>query len=170
MIDNRYTQDGEERIISLYFNAIGFGFVLMKNPLEVIEKGMICITPIDNQEVLKKVKHLIRKTKPERIVIEDYTGEGSNKSKRIIALLKTIKAYAKQKGIVLSSYSREQIKLVFSNWHAETRFEIAEVIARNVEAFSNLLFDKPKYPKTEHFRSAQFDSASLGITHYYLDN
>ena len=170
MNDNRYTQDGEELILSLYFNAIGFGFVLMKNPLEVIEKGMICITPIDNTEVLKKVKHLIRRLKPKRIIIEDHTGNYSNKSKRVVEVLKAIQKYSNQKGLKLSSYSREQIRLVFSNWHAESRYEIAEVISRNVEAFTNLLFDKPKYPKTEHFRSAQFDAASLGITHYYIEN
>ena len=170
MSDNRYTQEGEERILSLYFNALGFGFVLMKNPLEVIEKGMVSITPIDNTVVLQKVKHLIRKLKPERIVIENYSGNYSNKSKRVVEILKAIQKYSKQKGIYLSSYSREQIRLVFGNWHAETRYEIAKVIARNVEAFTNLMFDKPKYPKTEHFRSAQFDAASLGITHYYIEN
>ncbi len=168
MTDSRYVKDGEERILSLYFNAIGFGYVLMKNPLEVIEKGMICITPVDNTKVLKKVKHLVRKLRPERLVIEDHEGNHSNKSKRITELLKAIQKFSKRKGLVLSSYSREQIRLVFSNWHAQTRYEIAEVISRNVEAFTNLLFDKPKYPKTEHFRSAQFDAASLGITHYYV--
>ncbi|QNM84899.1 hypothetical protein H9W90_11950 [Polaribacter pectinis] len=139
----------------------------MKNPLEVIEKGMISITPIDNTVVLQKVKHLIRKLKPERIIIEDFRGTYSNKSQRVIEVLRAIQKYSKQKGFALSSYSREQIRLVFSNWQAETRYEIAEVISRNVEAFTNLMFDKPKYPKTEHFRSAQFDAASLGITHYY---
>jgi hypothetical protein len=101
------------------------------------------------------------------LFIEDYSGNYSNKSKRVIDVLKAIQKYSKQKGFLSSSYSREQIRLVFSNWHAKTRYEIAEVISRNVEAFSNLLFDKPKYPKTEHSRSAQFDAASLGITHYY---
>jgi hypothetical protein len=167
MNDNRYVQEGEECILSLYFNALGFGYVLMKNPLEVIEKGMTSISPIDNTVVLQKVKHLIRKLKPERIIIEDYRGTYSNKSQRVIEVLRAIQKYSKQKGFALSSYSREQIRLVFSNWQAETRYEIAEVISRNVEAFTNLLFDKPKYPKTEHFRSAQFDAASLGITHYY---
>jgi Holliday junction resolvasome RuvABC endonuclease subunit len=129
---------------------------------------MISVSPIDNTVIFQKIKHLVRKLKPERIVIEDYTGKNSNKSKRVIELLKRIKSFAKRKGIVLSAYSREQIKLVFRNWFAETRYEIAEVISKNVEAFSNLMFDKPKYPKTEHFRSAQFDAASLGITHYYF--
>ena len=168
MNDNRYVQDGEEFILSLYFNSLGFGFVLMKNPLEVIEKGMISISPIDNTVVLQKVKHLIRKLKPERIIIEDFRGTYSNKSQRVIEVLRAIQKYSKQKGFALSSYSREQIRLVFSNWHAETRYEIAEIISRNIEAFTNLMFDKPKYPKTEHFRSAQFDAASLGITHYYM--
>ena len=139
MNDNRYTQDGEELILSLYFNAIGFGFVLMKNPLEVIEKGMICITPIDNTEVLKKVKHLIRRLKPKRIIIEDHTGNYSNKSKRVVEVLKAIQKYSNQKGLKLSSYSREQIRLVFSNWHAESRYEInRNILKPNILEVLNL--------------------------------
>lgn len=168
MTDNRYVTEGQECILAIYFNSRGYGFTVMKNPLEVIEKGMKCITPVDNTEVLKKVRKLIRRIQPERIIIEDHQGKGSNKSKRVIELLNKIKQFAKQKDIPLSAYSREQIRLVFGNWHASTRYEIAEVIARNVDAYKNLLFDKPKYPSVEHFRSAQFDSASLGITHYYL--
>jgi len=164
MIDNRYTQEGEECILSLYFDAIGFGFVLMKNPLEVIEKGMMCISSIDNTVVLQKVKHLIRKLKPEHIVIENHSGNFSHKPERVIKAINAIKKYSKQKGFLLSSNSREQIRLIFSNWHAKIRYEIAEVISKNVEAFTNLMFDKPKYPKTAHFRSAQFAAASLGIT------
>jgi len=167
MKDNRYAQEGEERILALYFNSVGFGFALMKNPLEVLAKGRKCIAPVNNTIVLQKVKRLIRKLKPERIIIEDYTGNGSNKSERIISLLRSVKRLSQKKGIELSRYSREQIQTVFEPWHAKNRYEIAEVIARNVGAYENLLFEKPKYPKTEHTLSVLFDAASLGITHYY---
>ena len=110
--------------------AASKGHEIIVSSLEVIEKGMICITPIDNTVILQKVKHLIRKLKPERIVLEDYSGNYSNKSKRVIDVLKAIQKYSKQKGFLSSSYSREQIRLVFSNWHAKTRYEIAEVISR----------------------------------------
>ena len=167
MNESKYIQDGEERILSFYFNNMGFGHVLMNTPLHVIEKGMNSIVPADNQEVLKKAKKIIRKLKPERIVIEDHRGNQTRKSKRIILLLNELVKHAKKIGIPISCYSREQIRTTFSNWHAETRYEIAEVIAKNIDAFENLLFEKPKYPGVEHYRSAQFDSASLGITHYY---
>lgn len=167
MKDNRYVQDGEEQILTLYFNSIGFGFALMKNPLEVIDKGIVNVKPANNRIVMQKVKRLIRKLKPERIVIEDYTGALSNKSERIIHLLRSVRRLIQKKGIPLSRYSREQIRIVFEPWRAKTRYEIAEVIARNVKAYENLLFDKPKYPRNEHTLSVQFDAASLGITHYY---
>jgi len=167
MSDSKYVKDGEERILAFYFNNMGFGHVLMNNPLQVLEKGMNSIIPADNAEILKKVKKLIRMTKPERIVIENHKGSLTRKSKRVIALLNTLVKHTKTIGIPVSMYSREEIRTTFSNWHAESRYEIAEVIARNVGAFENLLFEKPKYPGVEHYRSAQFDSASLGITHYY---
>lgn len=169
MKDNRYVKEGEERILAIYFNTEGFAFTLMNNPLEVIEKGMVRVTPIDNNEIMTKLKRLVRKLKPERVVVEDYAGGGSHKSERIIQLLGRIVRYCKNKDIPYSRYSREQIRCVFEIWHANTKYEIAQVIARNVEAYANLLFEKPKYPKTEHSRSVQFDAASIGITHYYVN-
>lgn len=168
MTEPRYVREGEELILALYFHTTGFGYSLMNSPIEVLDKAMVVVTPADNKLVMQKVKKLIRKTKPCRIVIEDYKGKGSNKCERICELLKDVTRFAKRKGIHLSSYSREQIKIVFSNWNASSRYQIAQVIASNVEVFQNLLFEKPIYPKIEHFRSPIFDSASLGITHYYI--
>lgn len=168
MKDSRYVKEGEERILAIYFHTTGFGFSLMNSPIEVLEKGMVTVNPVDNKEVMRRLKKLIKKTNPERMVIEDYTGNNSCKSHRIIELLRATNRHAKQKGIPLSRYSREQIQLVFSNWKAKTRYEIATVIAQNVETYQNLLFKQPKYPRFEHFRSPQFDAASLGITHFYM--
>ena len=168
MIEPRYVTEGEELVLAIYFHTTGFGYTLMKNPIEVVSKGMIVVTPADNKTVMQKVKKLIRKTKPERIVLENHKGKGSNKCERICKLLLEVTRFSKRKGIAVSSYSREQIKMVFSNWSASSRYQIARVIASNVEAFENLIFEKPIYPKIEHFRSPVFDSASLGITHYYI--
>ena len=168
MIDSRYVKEGQERVLAFYFSTLGFGYSYMNSPIEVIDKGMLCITPVNNAKTLMHVKRLVKKLKPECIVIEDSRGELSYKSIRIKTLLKNVERFTKQKGIVCYKYSRSQIRMVFSNWNAKTRYEIAKVIARNVWAFSNILFQKPKYPRIESYRSVLFDSASLAITHYYI--
>ena len=168
MTEPRYVQQGEELVLAIYFHTAGFGYSLMNSPIEVLDKAKVVVTPADNKVVMQKVKKLIKKTRPSRIIIEDYKGKGSNKCERIRKLLQEVTRFGKRKGITVSSYSREQIKIVFSHWNASTRYEIAQVIASNVETFETLLFEKPVYPALEHSRSPILDAASLGITHYYI--
>lgn len=167
MSDLRYVTEGQEKILALFFSHSSFGYALMNSPIEVMDKGVIQVVP-NNPLILRQVKRLLKRTKPHRIVIEDHTGNQSNKSERVSQLLNSIKRFAKERGIPLSAYSREQIREVFSNWNAKTKHDMVRVISKNIYAYQNMYFDKPKYPKKDHYRYPLFDSASLGVTHYYI--
>lgn len=157
-----------ERVLGIYPNSYGFGFALMQGALTVIDKGMMKIKPACNTEAMGKIKELIAKYEPERIILEDFESNRSFKSPRIKQLIRSVQSYLKAKDIPASLYSREQIRLVFEIWNAKTRYQIAEVIARNIPKLKMLFFDKPKYPKSEAYSSALFDAVSICICHYYL--
>lgn len=161
-------EDRHERVLGIYPNSFGFGFALMQGALTVIDKGMVKIKPACNTTALKKIKKLIEKYEPERVILEDFEANRLEKSPRVKQLIRSVQSYLKANNIPVSLYSREQIRLVFEIWNATTRYEIAEVIARNIPKFKMLLFDKPKYPKSEAYSSALFDAVSLCICHYYL--
>lgn len=161
-------EDRHERVLGIYPNSYGFGFALMQGALTVIDKGMIKIKPACNTEAMSKIKELIEKYEPQRIILEDFESNRLGKSARVKQLIRSIQSYLKAKDIPVSLYSREQIRLVFDIWNAKTRYEIAEVIAHNIPKLKMLFFDKPKYPKSEAYSSALFDAVSICICHYYL--
>ncbi len=163
-------EDRHERVLGIYPNSYGFGYALMQGALTVIDKGVIRIQPIDNTEVLTKVKALIKKYEPERVILEDFNGNRSHKCARVKQLIRSICAYLKAHKIEVSQFSREQIRMVFDIWNAKSRYEIAEVIARNIPKLKMLFFDKPKYPRSETYYFGLFDAVSLCIVFYYLND
>lgn len=164
----RVYEDRHERVLGIYPNSYGFGFTLMQGALTVIDKGMVKIKPACNTTAMTKIKELIDKYEPERVILEDFQANRLGKSARIKQLIRSILSYLNAKDISASQYSREQIRLVFAIWNANSRYEIAEVIARNIPKLKMLFYDKPKYPKSEVYQSGLFDAVSICICHYYL--
>jgi hypothetical protein len=69
----------------------------------------------------------------------------------------------------VSSYSRIEIKEVFSNFNAQTKFEIAYVIARWLPQSNNKLPHYRKAWMAESYWQGMFDAMSLVLTKYYLE-
>lgn len=157
-----------EKILVIYANPSGFGFVVMEGPLTVLDKGIVRIRPIDNKKLLERIRILIKEHEPRAIVTEDITQSKYHKAPRTKQFLTSVRSMAKRKNIKSVSYSRDDIRNVFEIWKARSKFEIAEVISQNLDSFKHLLYDKPKYPKGEPYIVGVFDAASLGITHYYV--
>ena len=157
-----------ERILSLFFNTGGFGYVLMEEPVDVLEKGIKSFKPVESPQLWEDIIELIKNLQPQRVILENDEGKKSNKCERIRKLLKRLKQFLKGLGMPYSSYDRDQIRMVFELWRARSKYEIALVISKSLPGFQNFLYEKPKYPKVEHYRTVVFDAAALGITHYYI--
>lgn len=160
--------EGYERILSLFFNTTGFGYVVMGTPLKVIEKGVKSFKPVSNTKQRDTIFQLIEKHRPERVVFENPLSSKSLKRVRIKRLLRKLRHTFREMGIPFKCYDRDQIRLVFDLWKAKSKYEIALVISKSLPAFNDYMYEKPVYPKTEHYRTAAFDAAALGITHYYV--
>ncbi len=165
---NDASQEKFEKILAIFFNTNGFGYVEMKSPLDVIQKGIKTFKPSGSPHQWEELNKLIKQTKPDRVILEDVQSEKSHKRSRIHELISQLCEYLKDSNIECSCYDRAQIRKVFETWHAKSKYEIALVLAQSLPAFKGYLYDKPKYPKMEHYRTVVFDAAALGITHYYL--
>ena len=113
------------------------------------------------------ITNYIKTYSPDALILEDTSCKFSRKGARGKQLLRSLALSAKQQGVSVYSYSREDIRLVFEIWRAKTKYEIAEVIAKNIKGFEMLLYPKPTYPNSQKYLTALFDAVSLGITHYY---
>jgi len=156
-------------VLAFYPSFRGFGYAVMEKALEVIDTQVVAIRPVSNSMALKRMKEIIEYYKPEIVVLEDYRGMGSRKSKRVQKLIDSITKYAEKKKLNLTTYSRANIRFVFSNFNAHTKHEIATVIAENIPLMKNRLMEKRKTSETEKYIASAFDAVSLGITHYYMN-
>jgi hypothetical protein len=164
---DRKVDENFEKILSVYPNSKGYAYVLMEGPIKVLENKMISISPVDNTKILKEIADLLKKHTPDALILEDTDCKFSRKSGRGKQLLRSLSLSSKHRGIHVYSYTREDIRFVFEVWRAKTKYEIAEVIAKNITGFEMLLYPKPTYPDSQKYLTGLFDAVSLGITHYY---
>ena len=156
--------------MALFPNALGFGFAIMKDALtvEIAQTVAIKPRPISNIKALDKIREKVAYYEPDTIVIEDYVE--SRKSKRISKLLEEISHFCKERNIGFYTYSRKDIRFVFSNFNAHTKHEIAKVISENINSMKDRLVEKRKCYEGEAYVTGAFDAVSLGITHFYMTN
>jgi len=160
-------EENFEKVLSVYPNTKGYAYALMQGPLTILEKKMVSISPVDNTRIIKDVEALLDEYKPKALILEDDKCKYSRKRGRAKQLLRSLAQTAQKKKYKVHTYSREEIRFVFNIWNAKTKYEIAEVIAKNIKSFRMLLYPKPKYTDSQKYLEALFDAVSLGITHYY---
>jgi len=85
--------------MALFPNGIGFGYAVMKDAVTVETAQVIAVKPrpISNDKTIEKIREKVAYFEPETIVIESPSS--ASKSKRIIKLLKKIKALAHERNI-----------------------------------------------------------------------
>ena len=156
-------------LIAFFINARGFGIAVMEDALTVLNAYNVVIHqyPIRNRKILTKIKEKIDFYLPSVIILEDAKGYGSRKSKRVKKVISLIEKYAEDQKLVVKKYSRNDIRFVFSSFHAHSKYEIAKVITENIKALPIKLPDKRKSHEPEHYSMSIFDAIALGITHFY---
>jgi len=163
-------QEREQVVFSIYPNSRGFGYAVMTNSLTVLNSQVVHVRPISNIETLKRIRQLIDYYEPKIVIVEDYRGIGSRKSKRIQKIIESIVTYANKKHLAICKYSRADIRYVFSNFNAHTKHEISCVIAENIKNMKHKLYTPRLAHESEKYSAGAFDAVSLGITHFYMAN
>lgn len=159
----------EEIVLCLYPNSIGFGYAILTNALTVLNSQVIQVRPVSNAQATKRIREIVDYYEPKIVVVEDYNGIGSRKSKRIQKMIDGIVRYATKKHLKVCKYSRADIRYVFSTFNAHTKYEIACVIAENVKTMQYKLMKPRKTSESEKYMAGAFDAVSLGITHFYME-
>lgn len=155
-------------ILCLFPNPKGFGFAVMENAYTVKDCQAVQVYPMSNQKILKRVREFFETFKPELVVLENYKGKQSRKSKRVQKLIDRITDEARKRSITVSRYSRAQIRQTFRQFNAYNKHEISEAIADSIPDLKYYLRPKRLFYKPEPHTMGLFDAVSLGVTHYYL--
>ena len=154
--------------MALFPNALGFGFTIMKDALtvEIAQTVAVKPRPVSNAKAMKKIREKVAYYEPDTIVIEDY--QKSKKSKRVSKLLKEISEFCKERNIDFYTYSRKDIRFVFSNFNAHTKYEIAKAISKNVDSMKDRLIEKRKcYEGEAYVTSRKLKIMTKRMVNYY---
>src|SRR5690606_34595021 len=103
---NDASQGNFERILAIFFNTNGFGYVEMKSPLDVVQKGIKTFKPSGSPHQWDELTKLITQRKPDRVILEDVQSEKSHKRTRIHELISKLCEHLTDSNIECSCYDR----------------------------------------------------------------
>jgi hypothetical protein len=130
------TRQRYDLILSIYLSTRGFAFVLSEGAMNPMDWGYPeARGPWKNDHVLNAIRALVRRYLPDVLVLEDVAHPSSHRSLRIQKLNGSLCEFAAEAGIPVVLISREQVRLAFHAYGAETKDEIVEVIEERLPVF-----------------------------------
>lgn len=155
-------------VLSLYPNARGISYAVMDSPTQMVESGIRGYSPVCNAKCFRQALVYLEYFQPDVVILENTTTKIGKPKPRVEKLLNRIEHEAKEKGLSVFRYNRENICTVFMHFGGMTKHRINQAI---VKAFPKLLEKLPKKRKhgnPEEYFQGEFDAISLAITHFYL--
>ncbi len=154
------------RVLGFHPTARGFGWVVFEGPFRPIDWGLVSARKDKNATCLKRLKRLLVRFAPETLVLEAYDRETTRRARRIARLGVRARTLADGQGIETAVYSRAEIREAFAEVGATTRRDIAEAVARHLDAFRHRLPPRRKPWESEDARDALFAAAAVVLTHH----
>jgi Holliday junction resolvasome RuvABC endonuclease subunit len=143
----------------------GFGWVLFEAPLSVLDWGIASAKAGRNARLIARFERLLKRYEPTVFVLEEFEGH-EPRTERIQALCREMAHLALLHGADTVVFPRTAVRSAFAGSGATTRHEIAEVVAKHLDALSHRLPKKRKSWNSEDARQSLFDAAALALTYF----
>jgi hypothetical protein len=153
-------------VLAVHPTTCGFGWALFEGPLSPYDWGIASVRAGRNERLLKRFGRLLSRHHPSVVVFEEF--EHAGKADRIKSLCREMVHMARLHRADVAVYPQEAIRAGFQAIGANTRFEIAEVIARRIPMFAHRLPKKRKAWSSQDWRQCLFDAAAVAVTHFSL--
>lgn len=156
-------------VYAIYPNANGFGFVYLENARKLLDFGTVRINPISNKRVLQRIGQSFDYLLPSLVIVKDANGKYSRTGRRVRRLINKIEAYACGLRLPVVKYSRDQIREVFGEFGAITKYDISQTLLTEFKELEMKLPKKRKLWTSEDHNMAIFDALSLALTWFYIN-
>jgi len=153
-------------VLAVHPSSRGFGWILFEGPLAPFDWGVVTIAQDKNAGAVARVDQLIQKYDPRVLAFEASSDDGSRRKPRIRKLCRAIEERAMARGLRVCVYSRQQIRRAFASTGAQTREEIATIVAERIEALRPRLPQPRKIWLGEHPNMALFAAAACALTYF----
>lgn len=155
-------------VLALFPNHLGVGYALFDSPKNLIDYGIGYIQPVNSKKSLERVKKYVAFYKPDVVIVREIAEQRVKKNKRTFKLIKKICDQARSENLQVITYTRTQIKEVFEQFEASSKYHISKKIIAWFPHLEGLQFPKRKRWMNENHNTGVFDAIALGITHFYL--
>lgn len=155
-------------VLAVHPTARGFGWVLFEAPLSPVDWGMVFATPGRNERLLNRFERLLQRYEPSVLVLEAFESGVACRADRIQRLCRSLIHLAACRGMDTPVYSKAVVRTCFASVGAVTRYEIAEVIRQQIDAFKHKPLRKRRTWDNLDSRQSLFDAAALAMTYFGL--
>jgi hypothetical protein len=154
-------------VMSVYPSAHGIAHVVFEDPNSPVEWG-ICDPHGDRKKhkAIRVIAALVERYSPDIIILRDRTVIRSRRVWRHASLVEALEKLARQKGISIARFSRDQVRQSFGSLGSHTRYAIVQAIAEQLPIFETYVPPIRKIWKAEDRRMGMFDAAALALTFY----
>lgn len=151
-------------VLAVHPTTRGYGWVLFEGPMAPVDWGMASSKRASNAKLLARFERLLQRYEPAALVLEEF--EGKVRVDRIQRLCRAMIHFAASRGMDTPVYHRGVIRTVFGSVGATTRYEIAQVIAQHLDAFSHKMPRRRRVWENPDPRQSLFDAAALALTFF----
>ena len=153
------------RILAIDPTTKGFGYAILDLPLHLIAWGMAHVKGEKRSGAIVRFEALLDQFRPDAVVLEDTTAQGSRRYPRVSDLLERLGKIARARGIQVHIISRLAVIAYFSSkdGHA-TKHSIAKTLAVAYPELTEKVPKKRKIYQSEDERISVFDALSLAVT------
>jgi Holliday junction resolvasome RuvABC endonuclease subunit len=146
----------------------GFAWVAFSGPLSLYDWGSVFVRSDKNLRCVQHFERLLDKLQPELVVMEAPSTQVL-RTRRVEELQRLLKSSAFLKNVDVATYRKDQVQHCFATVGAQSRYEIAEAVARNVPDLAHKIPRKRAAWMSEDRRMAIFTAAALVLTHFHID-
>jgi hypothetical protein len=151
-------------VLAIYLQSRGFAFALFESWLSPVDWGIHeARGPRKNAQCLTQINSLVELHMPDVVILENMSDRGTRRVPRIQELNRRI---ADLRGMVIHKYSRATVLDYFVERGATTKRKIAEMIAKQVPAFSLYVPPERKPWMSEDPRMGIFEAAALAWMYF----
>jgi hypothetical protein len=160
---------GNELTLVLYPNYFGMGYVIFENsPKEIVNYGMAKIRPFTKDNYIKRLHKFVKRYRPAIVILRGYENYDNRISKRVVNVIQSFEREAEELKLPFYSYSRKQIKEVFTQFGSKTKYGISKIICGWYPELESKRPNFRKNTQSEDYWMGLFDVFSLMLSHHYL--
>ena len=153
-------------VLSFQPTSRGFGWTLFEGPSAPLDWGLAYAKGDRTETCVRQLTTLLERHRPEYLVLEDLNGRRRQASPYISELRRRAVETAEQLGVEVRRYTRRDVARAVTGNSDATRHEVAEAIAKHIQAFAYRLPPQRKPWESVDRRLALFSAAGLAFALY----